>query len=262
MTIFQCCSSGINKADIGFHGLQLHALPGRDVRQPMPLMALEISDADAFDGRIHPILHPFTVSHLRALTITEKLKRPINWLELALAINTIDILYIMAHARKYRAQADIVTTLLSTIPPVHHIHTIIVGRGMRGIPGLTEVLDSVLAPLPLPTIEIEMRGRRAGSALFPRFNTNEMICPKWWEWNRMSSAGYQISAESDGLIGSYGIADRDPKRGDINFLSIGPLASFAIAISPPFLPRSTTLGARSDPPMLAFHLKRSWTATD
>jgi hypothetical protein len=27
----------------------------------------------------------------------------------------------------------------------------------------------------------------------------------------------QISAESDGLIGSYGIADRDPKRGDINF---------------------------------------------
>ncbi|KAJ7920449.1 hypothetical protein B0H13DRAFT_1986979 [Mycena leptocephala] len=54
----------------------------------------------------------------------------------------------------------------------------------------------------------------------------------------------QISAESDGLIGSYGIADRDPKRGDINFLSIGPLASFAIAISPPFLPRSTTLGAR------------------
>jgi hypothetical protein len=72
----------------------------------------------------------------------------------------------------------------------------------------------------------------------------------------------QISAESDGLIGSYGIADRDPKRGDINFLSIGPLASFAIAISPPFLPRSTTLGARSDPPMLAFHLKRYWTATD
>ncbi|KAJ7912716.1 hypothetical protein B0H13DRAFT_1874559 [Mycena leptocephala] len=37
----------------------------------------------------------------------------------------------------------------------------------------------------------------------------------------------QISAESDGLIGSYGIADRDPKRGDINFLSIGP---------PPHLP--------------------------
>jgi hypothetical protein len=59
-----------------------------------------------------------------------------------------------------------------------------------------------------------------------------------------------------GLTGSYGIADRDPKRGDIDFLSIGPLASFAIAISPPFLPRSTTLGARSDPPMLAFHLKR------
>ncbi|KAJ7113201.1 hypothetical protein C8R44DRAFT_856168 [Mycena epipterygia] len=72
----------------------------------------------------------------------------------------------------------------------------------------------------------------------------------------------QISAESDGLIASYGIADRDPKRGDINFLSIGPLASFAIAISPPFLPRSTTLGARSDPPMLAFHLKRYWMATD
>lgn len=41
----------------------------------------------------------------------------------------------------------------------------------------------------------------------------------------------QISAESDGLIGSYGIADRDPKRGDINFLSIGPLASSAITIS-------------------------------
>jgi hypothetical protein len=36
------------------------------------------------------------------------------------------------------------------------------------------------------------------------------------------------------LIGSYGIADRDPKRGDINFLSIEPLVSFAIAISPPF----------------------------
>ncbi|KAJ7752222.1 hypothetical protein DFH07DRAFT_774511 [Mycena maculata] len=29
----------------------------------------------------------------------------------------------------------------------------------------------------------------------------------------------QISTDSDGLIGSYGIADRDPKRGDINFLS-------------------------------------------
>ncbi|KAJ7820906.1 hypothetical protein B0H13DRAFT_2451087 [Mycena leptocephala] len=72
----------------------------------------------------------------------------------------------------------------------------------------------------------------------------------------------QISAESDGLIGSYGIADRDPKRGDINFISIGPLASFAIAISPPFLPRSTTLGPRSNPPMLAFHLKRYWTAND
>ncbi|KAJ7926601.1 hypothetical protein B0H13DRAFT_2265856 [Mycena leptocephala] len=72
----------------------------------------------------------------------------------------------------------------------------------------------------------------------------------------------QISAESDGLIGSYGIADRDPKRGDINFLSMGPLASFAIAISPPLLPRSATLGARSDPPMLAFHLKSCRTATD
>ncbi|KAJ7464042.1 hypothetical protein FB451DRAFT_1179882 [Mycena latifolia] len=72
----------------------------------------------------------------------------------------------------------------------------------------------------------------------------------------------QISTESDGLIGSYGIADRDPKRRDINFLSIRPLASFAIAISPPFLPRSTTLVARSDPPMLVFHLKRYWTATD
>ncbi|KAJ7811451.1 hypothetical protein B0H13DRAFT_2146377, partial [Mycena leptocephala] len=59
----------------------------------------------------------------------------------------------------------------------------------------------------------------------------------------------EISAESDGLIGSYGIADRDPKRGDINFLSIGPLALFAIAISPPFLPRSTTLGARLDLPI-------------
>jgi hypothetical protein len=50
-----------------------------------------------------------------------------------------------------------------------------------------------------------------------------------------SECSDQISAESDGLIGSYGIADRDPKRGDINFLSIGPLASFAIAISPSFL---------------------------
>ncbi|KAJ7756055.1 hypothetical protein DFH07DRAFT_940740 [Mycena maculata] len=34
----------------------------------------------------------------------------------------------------------------------------------------------------------------------------------------------QIST-GDGLIGSYGIAARDPKRRDINFLSIGPLAS-------------------------------------
>ncbi|KAJ7466424.1 hypothetical protein FB451DRAFT_1178577 [Mycena latifolia] len=80
--------------------------------------------------------------------------------------------------------------------------------------------------------------------------------------NATCAAQYQISVESDGLIRSYGIVDRDPTRGDINFLSIGPLASFAIAISPPFLPRFTTLGARSDPPMLAFHLKRYWTATD
>ncbi|KAJ7203540.1 hypothetical protein GGX14DRAFT_651551 [Mycena pura] len=71
----------------------------------------------------------------------------------------------------------------------------------------------------------------------------------------------QISADSDGLIGSYGIADRDPKRGGINFLSIGPLASSVIDISPPFLPRSTTLGARSNPPIPALHLKRYWTAT-
>ncbi|KAJ7209463.1 hypothetical protein B0H12DRAFT_1157853 [Mycena haematopus] len=34
----------------------------------------------------------------------------------------------------------------------------------------------------------------------------------------------QISAESDELIDIYVIADQDPKRGDINFLSIGPPA--------------------------------------
>ncbi|KAJ7773587.1 hypothetical protein DFH07DRAFT_801241 [Mycena maculata] len=35
----------------------------------------------------------------------------------------------------------------------------------------------------------------------------------------------QISADSDGLIGSDGITDRDPSRGDINFLSTPHLPS-------------------------------------
>ncbi|KAJ7745902.1 hypothetical protein DFH07DRAFT_942742 [Mycena maculata] len=78
--------------------------------------------------------------------------------------------------------------------------------------------------------------------------------------NQMDDIDDQISAESDGLIECYGIADRDPKRGDINFLLIGQLISLALAISRRFLHRFTTLRACSNPHTQAFRLRRSWPA--
>ncbi|KAJ6492363.1 hypothetical protein DFH09DRAFT_1453062 [Mycena vulgaris] len=79
--------------------------------------------------------------------------------------------------------------------------------------------------------------------------------------NTISNEGSdQILAESDGLIESHGIADRNPRRGDIDFLRSDRSPHFAVAISPPFLRRSTTLGARSDPPTLGLCLGCYWMA--
>src|ERR1700761_3839160 len=60
----------------------------------------------------------------------------------------------------------------------------------------------------------------------------------------------QISAGSDGLIESYGIADRNPRRGGIEFLP--SVASIVLAISPPVLRGSTNFKARSNPSTLGF----------
>lgn len=96
LNMFERCSPTIRKLHLHFSGDLPPSLPGipRDhARAPIRLISLDIKTSGSLNPQLLPTLRPFSLSHLKALSISSL--SGIAWHELAPVMGTIEILSIV-----------------------------------------------------------------------------------------------------------------------------------------------------------------------
>ncbi|KAJ6473361.1 hypothetical protein C8R47DRAFT_1145304 [Mycena vitilis] len=204
LTIFGRCSRAVRHLHL--HPIGDRAMPFAysDTPATIPLTSLNIASLST--RRPRPALWVFTVSRLKALSISGF----IDWARLAPAMDTIEVLSLhiqpgsasevdlsafpnlsLLRISCVHASRNIVDSLrgiVSTIPPTHRIHTIVIPVRLSDWE-LCAIFDDTLSPLQLSVVEVEVadRGHAAQAAdCFPRLRTKGLLRVKelrldWWE---------------------------------------------------------------------------------
>ncbi|KAF7354316.1 hypothetical protein MVEN_01120000 [Mycena venus] len=212
--IFERCSPAVRQLHLHFSGDLPPSLPGiprYHARAPIRLVSLGIKTSGSLNPQLLPTLHPFSLSHLKALSISSL--SGIAWDELAPIMGTIEILSIIVQ-RSHTGldlsafprlsvlciepvvglddsiQANIIETIVSTIMPASKVHTVVVPI-FDILPNFCDVLDTTLSQLPLPTVDVQVRYAELvdeASACFPRLSAASRVrtclLPRnfdWWE---------------------------------------------------------------------------------
>ncbi|KAJ6545167.1 hypothetical protein B0H19DRAFT_1379949 [Mycena capillaripes] len=196
--IFERCSSALRSLQIHLHGdMPLPELTDDHVAMAIPLTSFRIAVNGETDLKIFPFLRPFTMSHLKALSITGSID--IDCHLLRPAMNTIEILSLQIQRDlplslsalpklsflriatipwlDDSVSGDIMRTLVSTIAPTHRIRTIMIS--FRLAPqNICDVFDTTLSSIiGLRAVHVETRGEVGNPAAgyFPQLSAKGIL---------------------------------------------------------------------------------------
>ncbi|KAJ7662829.1 hypothetical protein DFH06DRAFT_358295 [Mycena polygramma] len=190
LTIFGRCSAAVRH--LHMHPTGNHDMPFEhsDTPATIPLTSLDVSSFST--SPLSPALWVFTVSHLKALSISGL----ITWTRLAPAMGTIEVLSVHLQLGSTtdldlsafpnlsilriscpHTSRDILRGLVSTIPPTHGIRTVVIPVRLSN-QDLCAILDDTLSTLQLSVVEVEVveRGLAAQATnYFPRLRTKGLV---------------------------------------------------------------------------------------
>ncbi|KAJ6570932.1 hypothetical protein DFH09DRAFT_1153377 [Mycena vulgaris] len=220
---FERCSSAVRKLHVQVNGpLPFPATPENHTGAPIKLVSLTIMTVGPIDRPL--TVHPFSTSNLKALALTSIFG--IAWHDVVPGTKTIEILSMVVQTgppasmavsafpsvKTFHTNLDLsalprlsvlhiktgtsgldaavegkmINTLISTIPPEHQMHTIVITLH-TSIPSAWEALDLTLSRLRVSTVEIQVYLHRENAPMcFPRLSAKNIlrvvhINPDWWE---------------------------------------------------------------------------------
>ncbi|KAJ6534123.1 hypothetical protein B0H19DRAFT_1271865 [Mycena capillaripes] len=204
--IFERSSPALSHLELRLNG-SISSLPVNDARvgTPIALVSLRLELQGTLDHRLLPFLRPFDISHLKALYLNGIRIDSINWPELASAMTGLEVLSLLVQYTKalhlsafpnlsnlgiaipsgeITIQRNMMTRLMSTIAPTHHIRTIVLWLHWM-MPDLCMSLDAVLSTVHVPTVEIQVDVEECDT-FFPRLSAKNMLHvvprnPQWWD---------------------------------------------------------------------------------
>ncbi|KAJ6550235.1 hypothetical protein B0H19DRAFT_1378823 [Mycena capillaripes] len=210
--IFERCSPSVRKLDVQVNGaLPFPAAPENHAGAPIKLASLMIAIVGPIDRPL--TVHPFTTSNLKALALTSLFG--IAWNDVISGTKTIEFLSMIVQTgppanmavsaipsvKTFHTNLDLsmlprlsvlhiktgtfgldatvegqmVNTLISTIPPEHQMHTIVITLS-TAIPSAWEALDLTLSRMRVSSVEIQVYLRREEAPLcFPRLSAKNIV---------------------------------------------------------------------------------------